>query len=90
MSSILFIIVFFSNFISILANFHLRNGAVLWRLNWLADPSSRGLTNSCGMMVNYRYFLDETENNSQLYIEEKQIQASEKFLELIKTPASML
>lgn len=89
MSSIFFIIVFF-HFISILANFHLRNGAVLWRLNWLADPSSRGLTNSCGMMVNYRYFLDETENNSQLYIEEKQIQASEKFLELIKTPASML
>ena len=26
------------------ANFHLRNGATLWRLNWLADLSPRGLT----------------------------------------------
>ena len=36
------------------ANFHLRNGATLWRLNWLADPSLRGMANSCGIMVNYR------------------------------------
>jgi hypothetical protein len=36
------------------ANFHLRNGATLWRLNWLADPSPRGMANSCGIMVNYR------------------------------------
>ena len=26
------------------ANFHLRNGATLWRINWLADLSPRGLT----------------------------------------------
>ncbi len=37
------------------ANFHLRNGAVIWRLNWRADVSQRGLENSCGIMVNYRY-----------------------------------
>ncbi|KAJ4426092.1 hypothetical protein ANN_26901 [Periplaneta americana] len=37
------------------ANFHLRNGAVMWRLNWQADTSPRGLGNSCGIMVNYRY-----------------------------------
>ena len=36
------------------ANFHLRNGAAMWRLNWWADLSPRGLTNSCGIMVNYR------------------------------------
>ena len=36
------------------ANFHLKNGAVMWRLNYNADPSPRGLSNSCGMMVNYR------------------------------------
>lgn len=36
------------------ANFHLRNGAVMWRLNWRADTSPRGLANSLGMMVNYR------------------------------------
>jgi len=36
------------------ANFHLKNGAVMWRLNWLADVSPRGVANSCGMMINYR------------------------------------
>lgn len=36
------------------ANFHLRNGAVMWRINWMADPSPRGMANSCGVMVNYR------------------------------------
>ncbi|CAL4173446.1 unnamed protein product, partial [Meganyctiphanes norvegica] len=37
------------------ANFHLKNGAVMWRINWMADRSVRGLGNSCGIMVNYRY-----------------------------------
>ena len=36
------------------ANFHLRNGAEVFRLNWLADSSERGMQNSCGLMVNYR------------------------------------
>ena len=64
------------------ANFHLQNGAVLWRLNWMADMSHRGLIKSCGMMVNYRYFLEDTENNSQQYIEYKVINSSEQFQEL--------
>lgn len=37
------------------ANFHLRNGAVMWRINWMADTSKRGADNSCGIMVNYRW-----------------------------------
>ena len=45
------------------ANFHLRNGASIWRINWLADLSPRGLTNSCGLMVNYRYFIENLEQN---------------------------
>jgi len=44
-----------SSFCIVVANFHLRNGAVMWRLNWQADLSVRGLANSCGIMVNYRY-----------------------------------
>ena len=36
------------------ANFHLRNGSCLWRINWMADTSRRGLANSFGLMVNYR------------------------------------
>jgi len=55
------------------ANFHIRNGAVLYRMNWLADPSARGLTNSCGIMVNYRYFLDDVEKNSTEYLRDHTI-----------------
>jgi len=65
------------------ANFHLRNGAVMWRLNWFADTSPRGMTNSCGMMVNYRYFLEDTEANSRNYLENRQINASEQILSLV-------
>lgn len=64
------------------ANFHLQNGAVLWRLNWCADMTMRGLAKSCGIMVNYRYFLDNTESNSQLYIDNKVIQTSSQILDL--------
>ncbi|KAM3608845.1 uncharacterized protein V6R79_005654 [Siganus canaliculatus] len=65
------------------ANFHLQNGATLWRLNWHADTSPRGVANSCGMMVNYRYFLNETSNNSSLYLQNKVISASEQVLGLV-------
>ncbi|XP_012238584.1 malonyl-CoA decarboxylase, mitochondrial [Bombus impatiens] len=64
------------------ANFHLRNGAVMWRINWLADPSPRGVENSCGIMVNYRYYLDECEKNSQNYIENYFINTSEDVINL--------
>lgn len=66
------------------ANFHLRNGAVMWRINWLADQSPRTMANSCGIMVNYRYFLEETKTNSKNYIESFQIKASESVLNLAK------
>ncbi|KAF7656550.1 hypothetical protein LDENG_00039640 [Lucifuga dentata] len=62
------------------ANFHLQNGATMWRLNWHADTSPRGVSNSCGIMVNYRYFLNETSTNSALYLQNKVIPASEQVL----------
>lgn len=65
------------------ANFHLQNGATMWRLNWHADTSPRGVANSCGIMVNYRYFLNETSNNSALYLQNKVITASEQVLGLV-------
>jgi hypothetical protein len=38
-------------------NFHLANGATVSQknVNFLANPSSKGLTESCGIMVNYIY-----------------------------------
>ncbi|XP_010219168.1 PREDICTED: malonyl-CoA decarboxylase, mitochondrial, partial [Tinamus guttatus] len=65
------------------ANFHLQNGAVLWRLNWMADTSPRGIGASCGLMVNYRYFLGDTAGNSAAYLGTKQIKASEQVLALV-------
>ncbi|KAL0276554.1 UNVERIFIED_CONTAM: hypothetical protein PYX00_004109 [Menopon gallinae] len=62
------------------ANFHLKNGAVMWRLNWNANLQPRGLTNSCGIMVNYRYFLEETEMRSTAYVEKQEISASEQII----------
>ncbi|KAK0168679.1 hypothetical protein PV327_002455 [Microctonus hyperodae] len=62
------------------ANFHLRNGAMMWRINWMADPTPRGAENSCGIMVNYRYFLNDTEENSRNYIENMFINASETII----------
>lgn len=64
------------------ANFHLRNGAMMWRINWMADPSPRGVANSCGIMVNYRYFLEECEKNSRNYIEHFVINASENIINI--------
>ena len=66
------------------ANFHLRNGSCLWRINWMADSSRRGMMNSCGMMVNYRYFLDRLETNSNQYLTSHVIDADPQVLDLLK------
>ncbi|TRY69236.1 hypothetical protein TCAL_10735 [Tigriopus californicus] len=71
-----------SNALDSVANFHLRNGAVLWRLNWEGDRSVRGLTNSCGIMVNYKYVLDDLEPNSTNYQENHKVKASEQVIHL--------
>ncbi|XP_004646618.1 malonyl-CoA decarboxylase, mitochondrial [Octodon degus] len=65
------------------ANFHLQNGAVMWRVNWMGDSSPRGLTSSCGLMVNYRYYPEETGPNSTAYLSSKSIKASEQVLSLV-------
>ncbi|KAJ1531780.1 hypothetical protein ONE63_000437 [Megalurothrips usitatus] len=72
------------------ANFHLKNGAVMWRINWHADLSPRGLGNSCGIMVNYRYYLDETEANSRNYLEHHKINASEQVVQLAASAERLL
>ncbi|XP_072926420.1 malonyl-CoA decarboxylase, mitochondrial [Hemitrygon akajei] len=65
------------------ANFHLQNGAVMWRLNWLADTSPRGISSSSGIMANYRYFLEDTNYNSAQYLRTRHIEASEQVLSLV-------
>ncbi len=45
------------------ARFHLENGARIERVNWAADRSAKGLEQSCALMVNYLYDLDELDQN---------------------------
>ena len=54
-----------------MARFHLRNGARLDRINWQGDISVKGLRQSLGMMVNYRYDLDEIDANHESYAKER-------------------
>ena len=49
------------------AKFHIRNGAEMYRLNYLADTSLKGMRNSFGLMINYHYNLDEIEQNHARY-----------------------
>ncbi|MBS0521101.1 MAG: malonyl-CoA decarboxylase family protein [Proteobacteria bacterium] len=49
------------------AHFHLGNGAVIERINWLGDTSANGLKQSYGLMVNYRYKLGDVDSNHEAY-----------------------
>jgi malonyl-CoA decarboxylase len=49
------------------ARFHLGNGARLERLDWLGDPSPKGLEQAHGLMVNYLYERSEIETNHEAY-----------------------
>lgn len=69
------------------ARFHLGNGARLERVNWLGDPSEKGLREAHGFMVNYRYELKEIERNHEAYANEGVIAASKTVRALLKTPA---
>jgi len=69
------------------ARFHLGNGARLERINWMADPSSKGLRDAFGLMVNYRYDLKEIEKNHEAYANEGTIAASRAVRALVKTRA---
>ena len=59
------------------AHFHLGNGAIVERLNWLADTSSNGLKQSYAMMVNYRYKLGDVDDNHEDYANGKVVASRE-------------
>ena len=58
------------------ACFHLGNGALIERLDWLADPAQRGIEQSFGVMVNYRYALDRYATNQLAYASNHAIDAA--------------
>jgi malonyl-CoA decarboxylase len=65
------------------ANFHLNNGARVHRLLWLADTSERGMRQSFGMVVSYRYDLDHVDKNHERFLHSGQIAASSRVLGLL-------
>ncbi|XP_041023285.1 malonyl-CoA decarboxylase, mitochondrial isoform X1 [Juglans microcarpa x Juglans regia] len=58
------------------ANFHLQNGAMIERINWMADRSEKGLHQSGGIMVNYVYRPENIEEFAQSYFSKGHIRAS--------------
>jgi malonyl-CoA decarboxylase len=50
------------------ARFHLNNGATLDRINLGADLTPKGLRQSFGVMVNYRYELNAVEENHERFV----------------------
>lgn len=58
------------------ANFHLANGALIERINWLGDISEKGLRDAHGLMVNYLYRLENIEKNHEAYQESQVVSTS--------------
>ncbi len=67
------------------ANFHLTNGAQVERLNWLANPTPAGMTESYGLMVNYRYDLARIDAHHEQYVAHGRIARSNNIARLATT-----
>ena len=66
------------------AHFHLNNGARAEQLNWAADLSTKGLTQSASVMLNYLYEVDDIEANHESYRSGKEVIASSNVHSLLK------
>jgi malonyl-CoA decarboxylase len=69
------------------ARFHLGNGARLERIDPMADLSEKGIAQSYGLMVNYRYVPDEIERNHEAYAGAGEIVASGAVRKLLRVDA---
>ena len=58
------------------ARFHLKNGAILERINILGNPSDKGMKSALGTMVNYVYDLSRVEENHEEYVRNSQVISS--------------
>eukprot|EP01023_Acetabularia_acetabulum_P066560 TRINITY_DN9004_c0_g1_i3.p3 TRINITY_DN9004_c0_g1~~TRINITY_DN9004_c0_g1_i3.p3 ORF type:complete len:176 (-),score=27.70 TRINITY_DN9004_c0_g1_i3:292-819(-) len=61
------------------ANFHLRNGAWMHKLNWMADLKQERLEQSWGIMVNYKYTVADVHTNNRAYLVDNVVMASSDF-----------
>ena len=70
--------------------FHVGNGAVVHRINFGADLTRKGVKNSFGIMVNYRYDLDRVSDNQKHYEAEYKVHWDEAMEEWMSYPHSRL
>ena len=68
------------------ANFHLSNGASVEQINWLGDVSLKGMQQSLGLMVNYRYHLANIEANHEAYRTSGEVTVSGRVKRLLAPP----
>ena len=66
------------------ANFHLRNGAKVYQLNWMGDTSEKGMKQSYGIMVNYYYELNKIVENHEKYVSDNKISATKNVRDYLK------
>jgi len=66
------------------ARFHLKNGAILERINVLGNPSAKGMKDSLGIMVNYVYDLSKVEHNHENYVRSDKVICSSQVKKLLK------
>ena len=59
------------------AKFHLGNGARLERINWLGNPTAKGMAESFGIMVNYLYDLATIEANHEAFVKDRVVARSD-------------
>lgn len=71
------------------ARFHLGNGAVMARLNWMGDTSAQGGSRSFGVMANYVYRLNEVERNHEIYVNEHRVIALPAVQQLAEIGAAL-
>lgn len=65
------------------ARFHLRNGARVERINWRGDTSEKGLGESFGLLVNYRYSGQDLAANHEALVHDGLVIASPEVIDLL-------
>ena len=70
------------------ARFHLGNGAYVFAVHAEADLSEKGMAESVGAMVNYRYEAESFAENHEKFASHKEVVASKAVRALVKTSAA--
>ena len=60
--------------------FHLSNGASLDKIHSMGNLSQKGIASSAGLMVNYKYEMDNLETNHEKYFSRELISSSKSLL----------